>query len=579
MPNSPHRIRQLRWQVSTTSAIDAFAIRQTLATQWQDLFLPALTQVFDEAVSDDAVIHIPKLELHLTVDTEQDWRERLPDLIRQQLQDQLQPLQQDQRLESVGRDRPSIEWQHTTPQHDQVDLLLHYLRIGSVPWQATHVSPPELAEMLRQTCQQQWQPLMDYLRHTSESAAFYFRLLQLLPETDWLPLVKTLLNPLPSAWGSAVIQVITEVLAPAQPLFNAYQQCQLAAAFLEESLRYRETHRLPDGRRILETVFGSAESQTLQTFMTALPGSAALLFHPHLPTPSSLSEATAEVLPEGRSHPESSHSTPLSPPEPDGISPIAKATHPIRAQRSEELAEEVAEEVPEGLTEGRLRPAPDSSPPALSSPAPDPIPVVNPISSDRERPPEPEMDVPPVWAIASSSPSSSPTFPLSVRYAGLVLLHPFISHFFAAVGVNTTGEKTLAVEAIPRAAALLHFLATGTEAIYEYELDLIKVLLGLAPDTPLLVADGLIQTGDREEATTLLQSVIQYWSALKNTSIAGLRSSFLQRPGLLRHAEDGWRLHVEPQAFDLLLNHLPWGISIVKLTWMPQPIYTEWLIP
>jgi hypothetical protein len=161
----------------------------------------------------------------------------------------------------------------------------------------------------------------------------------------------------------------------------------------------------------------------------------------------------------------------------------------------------------------------------------------------------------------------------------LVLLHPFISHFFAAVGVNVTGEKALAAEVIPRAAALLHFLATGTEEIYEYELDLIKVLLGLAPDAPLLVAEGLIQSGDREEASAMLQSVIRYWRALKNTSIAGLRSSFLQRPGLLRQAEEGWRLHVEPQAFDLLLNYLPWAISIVKLPWMPQPIHTEWLTP
>jgi hypothetical protein len=450
-----------------------------------------LNQVFDEAAPDDVVIRMAKLELHLTVGAEQDWRARLPDLIRQQLQDQLQPLQQGwqqkQGLESGGRDLPPLEWDHTTLQRHQVDLLLHYLRTGSVPWQATHATPPEIAEMLRQTCQQQWQPLMDYLRHTSESAAFYFRLLQLLPKTEGLSLVNALLEPLPLAWGNAVLQVIAGVLAPEQLLFNAYQQRQLAATFLAESLRYQETHRPPNGMRILEMVLGSAATQITQTFIAALPESSALLIYPY-------------SQPQNHAHS-----------------------------------------------------------PTLSAPS--------------------EDLVPPDWSISSSSPFSSPSFPLSVRYAGLVLLHPFISHFFAAVGVNVTGEKALAAEVIPRAAALLHFLATGTEEIYEYELDLIKVLLGLAPDAPLLVAEGLIQSGDREEASAMLQSVIRYWRALKNTSIAGLRSSFLQRPGLLRQAEEGWRLHVEPQAFDLLLNYLPWAISIVKLPWMPQPIHTEWLTP
>ncbi|MGB8699159.1 MAG: contractile injection system tape measure protein, partial [Thermosynechococcaceae cyanobacterium] len=70
-----------------------------------------------------------------------------------------------------------------------------------------------------------------------------------------------------------------------------------------------------------------------------------------------------------------------------------------------------------------------------------------------------------------------------------------------------------------------------------------------------------------------------YWSALKSTSVAGLRTSFLQRPGLLRQTEEGWHLQVEPQTFDVLLNDLPWSIGIVKFAWMPHPIYTEWLNP
>ena len=38
-------------------------------------------------------------------------------------------------------------------------------------------------------------------------------------------------------------------------------------------------------------------------------------------------------------------------------------------------------------------------------------------------------------------------------------------------------------------------------------------------------------------------------------------------------------LRVEPAPFDLLLHHLPWGIGIVKMPWMPEPLYVEWPTP
>jgi len=104
----------------------------------------------------------------------------------------------------------------------------------------------------------------------------------------------------------------------------------------------------------------------------------------------------------------------------------------------------------------------------------------------------------------------------------------------------------------------------------------IKVLLGLAPDDPLAVADGLLSDGDRAEADALLAAAVKHWPALGNTSIAGLRVSFLQRRGLLRDDERGWHLQVETRSFDMLLGQLPWSISIMKLPWMTKPIHTDW---
>jgi len=154
------------------------------------------------------------------------------------------------------------------------------------------------------------------------------------------------------------------------------------------------------------------------------------------------------------------------------------------------------------------------------------------------------------------------------------VLHPFIPTLFNSTGIVQKGSTQ--IRSFTRASALLHYLATGREDVYEYELGFIKVLLGLQPDTPVPVCEGLVKQEDTEEAEALITSALRHWSALKNTSIQGFRSSFLERQGLLRRGGSGWRLQVERKPFDALLEYLPWSISVVKLPWMKETISTEW---
>jgi len=170
-------------------------------------------------------------------------------------------------------------------------------------------------------------------------------------------------------------------------------------------------------------------------------------------------------------------------------------------------------------------------------------------------------------------------FGLTVEHAGLILIHPFLPQLFDHTGLWTPGRSRLADESLPRAAALLSYLALGGDDPIEFDLPLVKVLLGLAPETALPLAAGLIDGRDMREADELLASVVEHWRALKQTSIAALRASFLQRRGLLAEADDGWRLRVEGKPFDLLLDQLPWGFSTVKLRWMTAPLFTEWMTP
>ncbi len=172
--------------------------------------------------------------------------------------------------------------------------------------------------------------------------------------------------------------------------------------------------------------------------------------------------------------------------------------------------------------------------------------------------------------------TAAPAWP--VHAAGLVLLHPFLPQLFAELQLSDADGR-LPGPALPRAAALLYWLATGEAAPGEFVLGLIKPLLGLHPDDPLPVGADDLVPGDTVEGEALLAAVIGHWTALRNTSSAALRLSFLQRRGLFRAAPDGWALHPDGESFDLLLGQLPWGISLIRLPWMSVPIFVEWPTP
>jgi hypothetical protein len=161
-------------------------------------------------------------------------------------------------------------------------------------------------------------------------------------------------------------------------------------------------------------------------------------------------------------------------------------------------------------------------------------------------------------------------------YAGLVVLAPFLPRLFAARNVAHPGEQTLTPEALRRAAALLHFAATGEREGHEYELGFIKTLLGVPADRAILFASGILSRGDREEVETVLGDVVEQWYMLKHSSTDGLRQAFLQRRGLLIDTGESWRLRVESAAVDVLLDHLPWTLTTVALPWLSTPIAIDW---
>ena len=158
--------------------------------------------------------------------------------------------------------------------------------------------------------------------------------------------------------------------------------------------------------------------------------------------------------------------------------------------------------------------------------------------------------------------------------AGVVLLHPFLHSIFKILGF-VEGGQFRTPEGHTRALNLIHFLATGEPAAHEHDLFVAKLLCAWPMDLPV---DGAVELTEAEmsEAGDLLTAAITQWDKLKHTSHAGLREGFLRRPGKLQVKGSDLHLQVESGSIDVLLDYLPWNLSIVKLPWMKNILRVEW---
>lgn len=159
-----------------------------------------------------------------------------------------------------------------------------------------------------------------------------------------------------------------------------------------------------------------------------------------------------------------------------------------------------------------------------------------------------------------------------VEGAGVVLLHPFIQVLFDEFGISRKDAGGLLLPDL--AVQALHYLIFGNTQFQPHRLAAIRCLCGL--DDNFVVQEVDFPPELKAECDQLLSSVIRHWKVLKKTSVEGLRVSFLQRMGLISEVDDHYKLKVEKQSYDLLLDHLPWSYSIVKLPWMLKPMYVQW---
>ena len=163
---------------------------------------------------------------------------------------------------------------------------------------------------------------------------------------------------------------------------------------------------------------------------------------------------------------------------------------------------------------------------------------------------------------------------LSIQNAGLVLLNPYLLRLFKRFEL-ISGKEFVDDIAKEKGVFLLQYIANKSSEPEEWELPLNKILCGIPLGVPIKTEIKLTDE-EKQICDGLLEAMVKNWGALKNTSEDGLRTSFLMREGTIRKEATGWKLHIEKKVYDILLEKLPWGYSMIQLPWMEMPLHTEW---
>lgn len=192
------------------------------------------------------------------------------------------------------------------------------------------------------------------------------------------------------------------------------------------------------------------------------------------------------------------------------------------------------------------------------------------VAVDRETVPDRESEI---WAVRDFETEwNGERIPISD--AGLVLVHPFFHLLMQNLGLTRDGDFVSPLARM-RAVHLLRELTGSPEEHFGNNLILEKILCGLPPGFAL-PSEWEPSEEEMEEVEGLLTAVCGYWQSLNGSSIQALREGFLLRPGTVEKFEDSWIVKVEGRTIDILMDDLPWELSLIFLPWLDNPISVEW---
>ncbi|NOZ26257.1 MAG: hypothetical protein GXO94_09245 [Nitrospirae bacterium] len=571
MKTGKHVINRQTIELSVGEDGNAWEIQQAVAAAYRTVVLPVMDEVFSE-ISGDDILRLDRIELDIGMISLSEIERRFAEKVRERLHEALSGIGRHGLHTPEGpaggtniTDAVTHGSAAVPEEKAGLELLLHFLRTGTLPWWAERPLPDSLEETflnLLDTATAEMQGLMgkelahEVSRHRlilqfpdsvliKVSEVLSRRQAGLRPLVDDLRLVlgeKTAVTYTPrfTLWDT-LLKVMTKERDGA--LTNA----EIITEFLDQLSKGRNVPRREVIRTMSDTVerlkkgrygFRSVLAETIK----------ALDAGPPVDGEGVVSRERRDVQPR--------------PPLPPEYRPRTVSSVPVAGERRDADKPGETDSLPEGTgTYGRRADAAGR----------------NEGTEDRmteEVLPHPALHDGPRESTGSIG-DRHIAEGLHVANAGLVILWPYLATFFRENGlVSDTGfvDEASAV----RALHLLQYLATGKEGEFpEYLLPLNKVLCGVELSTPVGSKTELSEK-EREESERLLRTVISHWSALKGTTVRGFRESFLKREGILSDSDEDWSLVVERRAYDVLLERLPWGISVIRLSWMRRPLYVQW---
>ncbi len=523
MGKLPHRIFRQQWQVTAESEAEAFSLRKQIRERWEDTIVPVFEKAFDDHSNGDEMIYIPKMEIKLKVSGNEHLWESISSGLYHQLSDLLGSDQTRNSTLSSGRS----EGVRIPAKLYRFEVLIHYLQTGNLPWQEdTEVK--EVKANISAAISDHRGQLIDFLQNYKATHVVLFRLFQLLPDDEIFLLAKDLCSHLSNASKDQLNNLIIVLLQPGDNGLNSHLSRMIMASLVEAGISHCDSNADPDWFKKAEQLVPSETMVQLRRHLN--PGSG---------------------------HPIGIDS--------DRIKNRSQVSH---LEISENLVSESENSVADNDSASEFN--------GLTVP-------VGHLPNEGKMPEHPEFSGNLLSGVTVNELSGAGPFRqlqfeerFMVQNAGLLLLHPFMSSFFMQTGVLSENKKAIPPYHLSNAAALLHYLATGRDEVYEFEIGFVKLLLGLEPDQSLPVSAGTLSQAQKDEAESLLTAVVGHWNAIKNTSVSGLRESFIQRGAMIYRTEDGWKVQPESRSYDMLLNTIPWSFSIIRFPWMEKLIYTEW---
>ncbi len=180
-----------------------------------------------------------------------------------------------------------------------------------------------------------------------------------------------------------------------------------------------------------------------------------------------------------------------------------------------------------------------------------------------------------VSAVTNGAPGSAKV--TEVGNAGLVLASPFLPRFFHLLQMTSVEHGSTAwvsEEAARRAPMLLQAIVAGRHDAAD-SLALNRLLCG-TPEHLRLESGIDLSSAEHDGVELLLRAMLTSWDAVRQSTAAALRETFLQREGRLQAGSERWTLRVPRKTVDVLIDKAPWSFSGTRLPWMETPLCVEW---